>query len=395
MIHFLILIAVLLGGALYFMSTEERTRFLQVVVRALHEARDAATLAVPQSDPFFDALRERTRRVIVTPSIILVSATVFVLMAFGPRTAHGQWWRPLATPFAYSGVVDLFVNAVCLLQLGLILERLVGRLAFTTVYIAAGVAAGMVNLTASPDSVTVGASGSLLGMYGLLFVTSIWGLIHRWSLTIPLNVAKRLAPFVAIFILYTVMTTGLWNGAALAALACGLVAGVVAAKDLSERMPPIRRISTAMAAVVAIVIVTAYAVTLLQRPLNQATDVGPEIQRVIAVESQTAHVYDHAIERFRKGRMTAAALADVIEQTIVPQLHAAAARLNALHDVPPEHQPFVQTAEEFLRLRDESWRLRAAALHKGDMPGLRRADSKEQASLETLHRGKVPPKAGG
>ena len=76
----------------------------------------------------------------------------------------------------------------------------------------------------------------------------------------------------------------------------------------------------------------------------------------------------------------------MIEKTIVPELHVAAGRLRALQDVPPEHQPLVATAEKFLKLRDESWRMRARALHKSDVRGLRQADSKEQASQEAFNR---------
>jgi seryl-tRNA(Sec) selenium transferase len=61
-------------------------------------------------------------------------------------------------------------------------------------------------------------------------------------------------------------------------------------------------------------------------------------------------------------------------------------RLNTLHDVRPEDRPLVATVEEFLKLRDESWRLRAAALLNGDISALHKADSKEQASLEALNR---------
>jgi hypothetical protein len=128
----------------------------------------------------------------------------------------------------------------------------------------------------------------------------------------------------------------------------------------------------------------------LHWPLNDCVDVRPEIDRVIAVEGRTAGLYDKEVDRFRRGRITAAALADVIEKTIVPELHAVAGRLRALQDVPPEHQPLIATAETFLKLRDESWQLRAMALHKSDTLGLRQADSKEQASREAFHRLKMP-----
>ena len=221
-------------------------------------------------------------------------------------------------------------------------------------------------------------------MYGLLLVTSIWSMIQHSSLTIPLNVVKQLAAVAAIFVLYKLTTTGLANVADLAALGCGLVGGIVVTRDVSERTPQIRPLAGAMATVVTVI--TLSAVNVLHRPLNETMDVRPEINQVIAIEVRTAGLYDKEVDRFRKGRINAAALADVIEKTIVPELHAVAGRLRALHNVPPEHQPLIATAERFLKLRDESWRMRAQALHKSDMRGLRQADSKEQASQETFDR---------
>ena len=189
MTHFLLLILVFLGVALYFMTPAERTRLFRVILAALHNVKDAVALEGLQGDAFFDTLRARTPRVIAMPLLIMLSTIVFVR----------------------SPVLDLFVSAVCLWQIGLILERLVGPLAFTTVYVASGVAAAIVDLSVSPGGVSVGPSVSVLGMYGLLLVTSTWSVIQRSSLTIPLTVTKRLAPVAAIFVLYKLTTTGLWN----------------------------------------------------------------------------------------------------------------------------------------------------------------------------------------
>ena len=352
----------LAGVVLYFMTPAERTRFFRVILAALHNVRDTVALQGLEGNPFLDALRARHARVIAMPALVVLSTIVFVR----------------------SPVLDLFVSAMCLWQIGLILERLIGPLAFTTVYVASGVAAAVVNLSVSPGGMSAGPSASVLGMYGLLLVTSIWSVIRGSSLIIPLSVTKRLAPVAAIFILYKVTTTGLGNVPALAALVCGLVGGIVAARDLDERTPHARSLATAMATVVTVV--TLYALVVVQRPPNETVDIRLEIDRVIAVETRTAGLYDKEVERFRSKRITGAALADVIENTIVPELHLVAARLRALQDVPPEQKPLLASAEAFLKLRDESWRLRAGALHKSDMLGLRQADSKEQASREAFHR---------
>jgi membrane associated rhomboid family serine protease len=369
--QFLLLILVFLGVALYFMTPVERTRILQGILTALRKVKETVTLEELQSDPFFDALRARTPRVVATPFLIALSAAIFM--------------------FVHSPVLDLFISAVCLWQIGMILERVVGRLAFTTVFVASGAAAGVANLSLLPGGISVSASASVLGMYGLLLVTSIWSTICDSSLTIPLNVAKRLAPVAGIFVLYKLTTTGLGNVAALAPLVCGVVGGIVVARDVIERTPRIRRLAAAMATVVAVV--TLYAATMLYWPRNEPMDVGPEIARVIAVEDRTAGLYEKEVERFRRGRVSAAALADVIDKTIVPELRVAARRLRALQDVPTEQQRRIAVAETFLKLRAESWQLRAAALQKSDPRALRHADSKEQASLQAFHRLKTPPPA--
>jgi hypothetical protein len=139
-----------------------------------------------------------------------------------------------------------------------------------------------------------------------------------------------------------------------------------------------------------VTVVTLYAAIALQRPLNLAMDIRPEIDRVIAVEAHTARLYEQEVERFRKGRITSAALAGVIDNKIVPELRVVTVRLRALKDVPPEHQRLVSEADAFLKMRDESWKMRASALRKSDLLALRKADSKEQASREAFHRLTMP-----
>ena len=54
--------------------------------------------------------------------------------------------------------------------------------------------------------------------------------------------------------------------------------------------------------------------------------------------------------------------------------------------VPPAHRPLVDAADEYLRLRDDSWRLRAEGLKAHSMPALEGADSAERASLDAFAR---------
>lgn len=403
---------IILGLVYYVMTPEERARFLGPVAEVLRQltdtakarVKDAATQAVRQDrdrerepEPFRDALRARTPRALVTPALVALNATIFVFMLFGagalsdpetligwganfgPRTTNGEWTRLVTAMFVHSGMLHLLANLACLVQLGLILERLVGHLAFAAVYAAAGLLAGLVSVSASPVAVSIGASGAIFGVYGLLLASLFWGTLHRSTVTIPPMALKRLGPATAVFILYSVATDRMGFAAELAGLVAGFACGLVLARGVSDRKPPARRVAVAMAATVVIAVVFAV-------PLRGLSDVRPEIEGVIAVEDRTAAAYSTAVDRFRKGRITATALAQLIDRTILPEVRAARARVEALDRVPAQHQPLVASAEEYLRLREQSWRLRAEALHKGSMRTLREADKTERASLDAFEK---------
>ena len=53
--------------------------------------------------------------------------------------------------------------------------------------------------------------------------------------------------------------------------------------------------------------------------------------------------------------------------------------------MPPEHQPLVAGADEYFKLRGESWRLRSQGLRRTNMFKLRLAEADERAALEALH----------
>ena len=120
------------------------------------------------------------------------------------------------------------------------------------------------------------------------------------------------------------------------------------------------------------------------------TDIRPDIERLIAVEQQTSGAYEKAVAQFRLGALSAEALARVIHGTVMPELQAIRLRLKSLDQVPGEHRPVLAQADEYLRLRDESWRLRAAALEKRSMAALKQADRAERTSLEAFARVRVP-----
>jgi rhomboid protease GluP len=390
----LIPILVVIGALYYFTNADEKARFYRAVARGVRQAIDVGVRLRGQPGPFDEALRERAGRVVATPALAALNAGLFVCLlfgsgalsapetlvgwgaSFGPRTTNGEWWRLVTAMFVNVSFLQMCVNVAALVQIGVVMERLVGRLAFATVYLAAGLTSMVIGLSMHPIGVTAGSSGSIWGVVGLLMTWLIAGAIKRSPMTVPMRTALLMSPAVVLFVLYS-LAAGFNTPAELAGLAVGVVFGLIFAKDAAERTPSPLRALAAMG----VVVLAAVPVTM---PLRGVTDVRPELARVAAVEQQTVSTYDSAVRHFTKGEIPVRELVDVIDKTILPELRAAHARVNALVRVPREDQPMVAAAGEYLTLREKSWRVRADALRRVNRATLRQADEMEDAAVRVL-----------
>jgi rhomboid protease GluP len=378
------------------MTSEERRRVVRFVERAAREGVARAVRYREQRSAFDEALGERTRWLLVTPAIVIANLFIFLSLLFGdgaignpdtliawganfgPRTTNGEWWRLATAAFVHDGALALLLNVAAIAQVGLILERLIGHSTFAAIYLSAGFFASLMMVATAPETVTAGAAGALFGLYGLLLATFVRGLLQRSPLSIPLMTMRRLAPVAGVFVAYNAMTGG-FDLAAKAGLFTGFVFGMVVTRGIRERKPTVQRLAMSAVATLTIAVITA-------APLRSVTDIRPELELLIAFEEKTAAAYEAAVLRFRGGRLTTKSLAELIDGTIRPELQAARARVTALQRVPDAHQPLVTAANDYLILRDESWRLRAEALSKANMGLLREADLRERASLAAFEQ---------
>jgi membrane associated rhomboid family serine protease len=396
----IVVLAVVLYVAHRATTAEERQRVAQTIVAAAREARTAAARG-DSAGPFREALRARTPRVAVTPALVGVNALVFLFMLvgagslsdpdtlvrwggnFGPLTANGEWWRLVATTFVHSGMLSLLVNIVGVFQLGLILERIVGPVAFAVTYVSAAVCAGIASLWLHPIAVNAGAAAAVCGIYGLLVAASVWSIRHRSAVTMPRQVLKRAAPAALLFVLYNFATAGAERALLLIGLLAGIVCGGVLMKNIGQRKPPLALAAAPSFAICLVAVVCA-------APLRGMIDARPDIERLVALEERTASTYHAEVERFKDGRITADKLAVVIDRTIAPEVLSARARFTTLKNMPREQQALVTAASEYLRLREESWNLRAEALHKSNISILRKADRTERAALDAFQQIRPP-----
>jgi membrane associated rhomboid family serine protease len=83
----------------------------------------------------------------------------------------GAVWQLLTSAFTHVGILHLAVNMFSLYMLGSFLEPIVGRLRFLVFYLISGLAGSVLIVWASaPYGSTVGASGAIFGLLGMLVV---------------------------------------------------------------------------------------------------------------------------------------------------------------------------------------------------------------------------------
>ena len=78
----------------------------------------------------------------------------------------GEWWRLFTSMFLHAGPVHFLVNALFLIQVGNLAERLMGPWRFLAVYLFSGVVGSVTAVALGQPAVMVGASGAISGIFG-------------------------------------------------------------------------------------------------------------------------------------------------------------------------------------------------------------------------------------
>ena len=82
-----------------------------------------------------------------------------------------QYWRMFTSMFLHSGIIHVAFNMWALWAIGGFVEVALGRLKFLIVYFVSGFAGSVLVLIAAPvNSLVVGASGAIFGVFGALAV---------------------------------------------------------------------------------------------------------------------------------------------------------------------------------------------------------------------------------
>lgn len=153
---------------------------------------------------------------------------------FGPSIEEGEYWRLFTSLFLHGGLPHLVANMFSLALIGAVLEPAIGRLKFAFVFLSTGVLASLASFYWS-GGVSVGASGAILGLYGMYLALFYGNMRDGWKeLQWDPLAAVPLVALVAGFIL-----PGVDNAAHIGGLLSGSLMGFLMAKrderDLRDR----------------------------------------------------------------------------------------------------------------------------------------------------------------
>lgn len=152
------------------------------------------------------------------------------LMAFGvksnPAINSGEWWRFIMPIFIHIGLLHLFFNSYALWMVGQQVEKLYGGARFVLIYVLTGIAGVLGSYIYNPDTISAGASGAIMGLFGALLV---FGVRYRRSIppffkqavgtgVLPVIVINLIIGFTIPAIDNSAHISGLLGGAVLAAI---------------------------------------------------------------------------------------------------------------------------------------------------------------------------------
>nr|WP_321409589.1 rhomboid family intramembrane serine protease [uncultured Carboxylicivirga sp.] len=182
----------------------------------------------------------------ITPIIIYLNILIYIVMVlmgvdpFEPTvdsliiwggnlrdlTLAGQQWRLLTSVFLHGGLFHLLLNMYALIYIGKEIEIHIGNIRYLFAYLAAGVFASITSVTINYNIVSVGASGAIFGMYGLLISLLLFKAIELPKSTRK-NFVISVFSFVGYNLLYGLTEEGIDNAAHIGGLVSGLVIGVI------------------------------------------------------------------------------------------------------------------------------------------------------------------------
>jgi membrane associated rhomboid family serine protease len=138
--------------------------------------------------------------------------------------AAGEWWRLFSVTLVHGSLLHLGFNMYALYLTGPIVERWYGSGRFLIFYLACAAAGSVASFVFGSDLPSVGASGAIFGLFGILFVA---GRLHHPVDRQGRMLVRQLGMLIVINVAFGFAVPGIDNAAHLGGLAAGALLGAM------------------------------------------------------------------------------------------------------------------------------------------------------------------------
>ena len=303
---------------------------------------------------------------------------------YGPLTLHGQWWRMVVSTFLHFGLIHLLFNMFVLLNIGLFMENLAGRIPFITLYLVCGLGGSAASLAWHPSLVSAGASGAIFGLYGALL-----GFLLRHRGSIPAESLASLRKGALTFIGYNLLyglRPGVDMAAHLGGLATGFLLGLFLIRppsisssssgsgDLTSSGAELTPASNWRVPVAAALGLALIAVPMIVLP--KPDDYLAEYKRLATIDKEDLELFNSSLKRWQVHQITDQQYADILEKQILPRWRTEREAMEKLR-VSPDLTDRNQLLVRYLSDREQGWQLTIDGLRAHDADKLRQGALKE------------------
>jgi rhomboid protease GluP len=147
-------------------------------------------------------------------------------------TTSGDWWRLLTSMFLHGGIMHLFLNIYGLVLASIFVEPILGSARYAVLYFVSGITGSIASIMWYENTVSVGASGAIFGLFGAILAVTLTGVFAKESKKLVLIL---FGPFVLISLLAG-LAGGIDNAAHLGGLISGAITGLIIFSTMKSKL---------------------------------------------------------------------------------------------------------------------------------------------------------------
>lgn len=139
---------------------------------------------------------------------------------YNPAIEQGQWFRLITCMFLHGGILHISANMYSLYAIGPFVEQLYGKYRYIIIYFVSGIISSLFSFWFS-DYVSIGASGAIFGLLGVVFVLAI-----KKRKTFGKSFLINILSVVIMNLIMGINLSGIDNFAHLGGLLSGIILGI-------------------------------------------------------------------------------------------------------------------------------------------------------------------------